>query len=59
PFTVNRRPFLPAAHPTAKVGETLRLMLIGRNLGEEALRAEAALTNAGGETWIVDLSPLR
>jgi len=60
PFMADRNPFLPAAHPSVKVGEMLRLMLVGRNLGDGELRAKAELTDAGGRAVATPvLSPLQ
>ena len=60
PFMADQNPFLPGAHPSVKAGETLRLLLIGRNLGEGELRAKVELTDAGGQAVATPgLSPLQ
>jgi VWFA-related protein len=60
PFMADQNPFLPAAHPSVKAGETLPLMLIGRNLGDGELRAKAELTDATGQAVATPvLSPLQ
>lgn len=60
PFMADRNPFLPGAHPAVKAGETLRLMLIGRNLGDGEIRAKAELTDADGRSVAAPgLSPLQ
>ncbi len=60
PFMADRNPFLPGAHPSVKTGETLRLLLVGRNLGDGRLEAAAELTDAEGQTVLTpELSPLQ
>ncbi|NIM01667.1 MAG: VWA domain-containing protein [Acidobacteria bacterium] len=60
PFMAGQTPFLPGAHPTVKAGETLPLMLIGRNLGDSEPWATAELTDAAGNAvHTPGLSPLQ